>query len=418
MDNKEKMMKNTIYIFLFCFILNGCTYQNTIDIRSENSRNSYIDKSDISVAIVADYNGLEDLKFLTSIEQFDVDLQIGRFILTTVKKEMEALFSSVEIIGSVPKKRAHDAYIFVDLLWKKHGGYTLEFDTTITFKDQTLKYILGQYEASSKRRWSHPGALAAEAFFTGFTLGLIAPITIPHMTHMAGKKVEDMVVSGVSETIKNIGNKIVSAGGVEISKTFIKPQIKATKHKYKAIHSKYDIFLDSVVVISTSKGIGTGFLVSSNGYIISNQHVVGEQQFISVKMRSGEVVTGTVIKTNKVQDLALIKITGTNYNWIRLSKGDDIKVGGDVLAIGTPKGLSWSISKGIVSAVRTDQTVRYIQTDAAINHGNSGGPLIDISTGRVIGVNTFGFNKSISEGLNFAVSSEDVLTAFSSYITQ
>ncbi len=176
--------------------------------------------------------------------------------------------------------------------------------------------------------------------------------------------------------------------------------------------------MDSVVVISTSKGIGTGFLVSSNGYIISNQHVVGEQQFISVKMRSGEVVTGTVIKTNKVQDLALIKITGTNYNWIRLSKGDDIKVGGDVLAIGTPKGLSWSISKGIVSAVRTDQTVRYIQTDAAINHGNSGGPLIDISTGRVIGVNTFGFNKSISEGLNFAVSSEDVLTAFSSYITQ
>ena len=158
--------------------------------------------------------------------------------------------------------------------------------------------------------------------------------------------------------------------------------------------------------------------MSSSGYIISNQHVVGDEKNITVKMKSGEVAIGNVIKKNKRQDLVLIKITGSNYNWIRLSKGDDIKIGGDVLAIGTPEGLSWSISKGIVSAVRTNQRGRYIQTDAAVNHGNSGGPLIDISTGRAIGVNTFGVNKNIAEGLNFAISSEDVLSNFGSYITQ
>jgi serine protease Do len=72
----------------------------------------------------------------------------------------------------------------------------------------------------------------------------------------------------------------------------------------------------------------------------------------------------------------------------------------------------WSVARGIVSALRIDKGTRVIQTDTAINHGNSGGPLIDITTGIVIGVNTSGFDKSTSEGLNFAVASEEVLATF------
>ncbi len=87
-------------------------------------------------------------------------------------------------------------------------------------------------------------------------------------------------------------------------------------------------------------------------------------------------------------------------------------IGNDVLAIGTPEGLDWSVSKGIISAVRTSNGVYFVQTDAAINHGNSGGPLILADSGLVVGINSFGFRKNITEGLNFAVSATEIHKAF------
>ena len=113
-----------------------------------------------------------------------------------------------------------------------------------------------------------------------------------------------------------------------------------------------------------------------------------------------------------LKDLALISVKGNKFPCLRLAKGNEGGVGSDVIAIGTPKGLSWSVSKGIVSAIRDSNSLRIIQTDAAVNTGNSGGPLVDLKTGRVIGVNTFGFKKSTSEGLNFAISSLDVIQTF------
>ncbi len=84
----------------------------------------------------------------------------------------------------------------------------------------------------------------------------------------------------------------------------------------------------------------------------------------------------------------------------------------EVLAIGSPKGLSWSVSKGIISAVRQYGDIQVVQTDAPINSGNSGGPLIDLETGMVVGINTFGFRKDLAEGLNFAVAADEIRETF------
>ena len=178
------------------------------------------------------------------------------------------------------------------------------------------------------------------------------------------------------------------------------------KGDHPQIPSEYDDFLNSVVIVKTPSGFGTGFFVSSNGYILTNRHVVGRRTSVTIEFRSGKVTHGAVVKRNAKHDLALIKLNGSNFSWLKLAQEEDVKVGNDVMAIGTPKGLSWSVSKGIVSAVRDIDDVRVIQTDAAINAGNSGGPLIDLATGKVIGINTFGYRKDIAEGLNFAVSSE------------
>ena len=111
---------------------------------------------------------------------------------------------------------------------------------------------------------------------------------------------------------------------------------------------------------------------------------------------------------------------------LTLSGANEGGVGTDVVAIGTPLGLEWSLSKGVVSAIRKDKKrkdpksmngIKFIQTDAAINPGNSGGPLIATETGTVIGVNTFKQVRSDTEieGLNFAVSAEELKKAFPYY---
>jgi serine protease Do len=135
-----------------------------------------------------------------------------------------------------------------------------------------------------------------------------------------------------------------------------------------------------------------------------------------VRLRSGTVIIGTVIASDADADLALVSVAHQSPVWLELAKPDEGGIGADVIAIGTPEGRSWSVSKGIVSAVRDVRGTRLIQTDAPINRGNSGGPLILLDSGRVIGVNTFGLKKEVAEGLNFAVGALTVGAKFHPYL--
>jgi S1-C subfamily serine protease len=179
-----------------------------------------------------------------------------------------------------------------------------------------------------------------------------------------------------------------------------------------SLKSIYDDYFNSVVIIRTQRGIGSGFFISENGYIVTNNHVIEGNTNVSVKLKSGRLLLGNIVNTSPERDLALVKVEGNNFPWLDLSKNNQLEIGSDVIAIGTPQGLSWSISKGIISQVRQLSNVTVIQTDTPINPGNSGGPLISLKNGRVVGINTFGFKKNISEGLNFAISAEEILIAF------
>lgn len=164
--------------------------------------------------------------------------------------------------------------------------------------------------------------------------------------------------------------------------------------------------------MTCSGNIGTGFFVSSNGLLITNSHVVGADNVVSLMLRDGSELLGNVQKVIPEKDLALLKATGDSFPWLNLGKISDASVGMEVLAIGTPKGLDWSISKGIVSTHRPMDSFTLIQTDTAINKGNSGGPLISLNSGNVVGVSTLSFEKHIAEGLSFAVSAQDILESF------
>jgi len=162
--------------------------------------------------------------------------------------------------------------------------------------------------------------------------------------------------------------------------------------------------LKSVVTVKTDVGQGTGFIISDEGFIVTNAHVLAGGKRVSVLDYEQNEHSTELIGYNISLDIALLKISG-NYNFLELGDSEDIQIGEKVIAIGNPLGLQFSVSEGIVSAINREGTngvYAYIQTDAALNPGNSGGPLIN-KQGEVIGINNFKIGEG--ESLGFALES-------------
>ena len=160
----------------------------------------------------------------------------------------------------------------------------------------------------------------------------------------------------------------------------------------------------SVVRIQSSGGTGTGFIIHSNGSIVTNAHVVGNDLFVDVELSSGVIRRGRVLGRNQSQDLAVLVIDGYQLPVVELNASERPKVGDEVVAMGYALDLpgTATFTRGMVSAFRADMfgSLTALQTDTAINPGNSGGPLVDLN-GRVVGVNTAGALEAV--GINFAI---------------
>lgn len=172
----------------------------------------------------------------------------------------------------------------------------------------------------------------------------------------------------------------------------------------------------AVVVIKRAIGNGSGFLIDSEGTIITNQHVIANETDIIVKLKDGRRFFADVVYEIKSKDLAMLKIGGNKLPFLKIGNIEKQKVGDTVFAIGAPGGpgmeevLEQTITKGIISAIRKrvstfnpNNQTEFIQTDTAINPGNSGGPLINVY-GEVIGVNSNKYVDESVEGINFSIS--------------
>ncbi len=154
---------------------------------------------------------------------------------------------------------------------------------------------------------------------------------------------------------------------------------------------------------------GSGFVISSDGYIITNNHVIEDSSLIRVTFADGEELAGSLTGADPSTDIAVIKVYGGDLKTLQFANSDLIEPGQIAIAIGNPLGLQHTVTAGVVSAVGRSLRATngrliddIIQTDAALNPGNSGGPLVN-SEGKVIGVNTAVI--SMAQGLCFAVSS-------------
>jgi S1-C subfamily serine protease len=158
----------------------------------------------------------------------------------------------------------------------------------------------------------------------------------------------------------------------------------------------------------SERGTGSGFILSADGQIITNAHVVEDTTQVTVTLKDGRTLPGQVVGIDPVTDLAVVKVVGQGLPIVKMGDSSNLAAGEWAIAIGNPLGLDNTVTLGIISATGRsssdvgipDKRVRYIQADAAINPGNSGGPLLN-AQGEVIGINTA--IRADGQGLGFAI---------------
>lgn len=228
--------------------------------------------------------------------------------------------------------------------------------------------------------------------------------------------------SGITYFIMKNNNEIVQSSSNSNDSANFKEGSKLTTQQ------AFNKVAPAVVIVSTKglmqngmfpkevEGIGSGFIINKEGYILTNYHVVKGAQEVTVTLSTGKEVKAKVVNYDENQDIAMIKLEGKFEvpAVAELGNSKDVKPGEDVIAIGTPlsKDFAQTVTKGVVSAVgrsvntETGKQVNLIQTDTAINPGNSGGPLVN-SEGKVIGINTLKLAGG-AEGIGFAIPINEV----------
>ena len=187
-------------------------------------------------------------------------------------------------------------------------------------------------------------------------------------------------------------------------------------------HDVYQAAKDSVAYVTTGSGTGSGFVISDDGYIVTNAHVVeGANGQIKAKIGDGKTLDAKLVGQDASTDLALLKVSATNLKPLALGDSSSVQVGDPAYAIGNPFGLDRTLTTGVVSALQREISSpngfsidNVIQTDAAINPGNSGGPLFN-TAGQVIGVNSqiespnaSGSGQAGNVGIGFAIPADTV----------
>ncbi|MEB3226079.1 MAG: HhoA/HhoB/HtrA family serine endopeptidase [Synechococcus sp.] len=223
----------------------------------------------------------------------------------------------------------------------------------------------------------------------------------PYAPPLNNLPLEQDSVNFIAQAVQSVGPAVVRIDALEVSAG--KPSGTLFKRFFP-----FDEGDPSPGGDRQSSGTGSGFILSHDGQLVTNAHVVGDSTQVKVTLKDGQVFEGKVMGVDELTDIAVIKIEATGLPTAKLGSAASLTPGEWAIAIGNPLGFDNSVTVGIISALDRpsaqvgipDKRVRFIQTDAAINPGNSGGPLLNVR-GEVIGLNTA--IRADGQGLGFAI---------------
>ncbi len=230
-------------------------------------------------------------------------------------------------------------------------------------------------------------------------------LTVPLVTQAAGLPDFTGIVDNAKNSVVNISTKTKarkskSAEGPEI------PNLPEGS-PFGELFDKFFNHENPGESQRDSQSLGSGFIISEDGYILTNHHVIAGADEVIVRLANREEYVARIVGSDKASDIALLKVEAEGLPVLKFGDSDKLKVGEWVLAIGSPFGFDYSVTAGIVSAkgraLPNDNYVPFIQTDVAINPGNSGGPLFNLD-GEVVGINSQIYSRTGSFiGLSFAI---------------
>jgi serine protease Do len=259
-----------------------------------------------------------------------------------------------------------------------------------------------------KFRWPTSRAAVLAALVPIFVAGCSTSTAAPHAA--AGASAPSATAPSSVRGMPDFTKLVEQAGPAVVNISVTKEVSSAQAQPFDEDDPMYQFFRRFNIPIpkqAPMRGIGSGFIVSPEGYILTNAHVVDGVKEVHVKLTDRREFTAKVVGTDKKSDIALLKIPASGLPTVHIGDSKDVKVGQWVVAMGSPFGFENSVTAGIVSAksrsLPGDGYVPFIQTDVAVNPGNSGGPLFDLD-GNVVGINSQIYSASGGYmGLSFAI---------------
>ena len=254
-------------------------------------------------------------------------------------------------------------------------------------------------------------AVAVSSFFLFvlFSFTVSAKVTgLPDFTHLVEEYGDAVVNISTSQKLKKRSRAHQQMPGMpnegpfgDLFRKFFEQQNFKKNNLSKQDTNAY------IQTQNTNSSLGSGFIIDSDGYVVTNHHVIKDADEIIVRLKDRRELKATVIGSDARSDIALLKIKADNLPVVKIGKSSNLKVGSWVMAIGSPFGFDHSVSVGVISAtgrtLPSENYVPFIQTDVAINPGNSGGPLFNLD-GEVIGINSQIYSRTGGfMGLSFAI---------------
>lgn len=338
------------------------------------------------------------------VEKLDVRWKQVRVGLTSLK----TVFGE-ELKASGFAADGDPGSLFAD---KESGASDLEVGAIVKGVDASICENLVQYRATLKLdlEWQVYSNLRRSLLATIDTHG-VAQRTKRGATHEAERTIEqDAFADNVRALLSNAQfRQIVTAAELDVASA----NAPSSREPIQIDGGRGPVTISdavgSVASIFAGQGFGTGVLISTDGYMLTDQHVVGAATRVRVRWSDGFETTGEVLRTDKRRDVALVKTETHGRQPLAIHRSTPA-VGSTVFAIGTPLDpkLQSTVTKGIVSANRIVDGFSFIQSDVAVNHGNSGGPLLDES-GAIIGLTDWGFQPEGDNSHNFFVPVGDAL---------
>jgi len=298
------------------------------------------------------------------------------------------------------KKQVHNIILVSVLVLMIAGGlaYYSNYKAEILQKDYNSK-ILELNKKSEANLQNLSRSLAAKIDAVRLNLSSELGLISTSLQNFKGQNEKQI------KTLSDLIDQIEKQSNIQLND--LKTQVTNIRIKSADFTAIVNDVLQSVVSITTNTGQASGVIIGSKGYIVTNVHVISGATAITITTNSGSTYdVKNIIGYDSNADVAVLKIDASGLKALPFGNSDKLEIGEKVIAAGNPAGLSFTVTEGIVSALRKlDNGINYIQTDVPINPGNSGGPLVN-TNGEIVGINDFkvgGF-----ESLGFAISSNDV----------